>query len=605
ELRLCSKKKAAVQLKSRGNTHTTLNAPVLVPVSVQHPWCMEAASTMLSVDIVKKARRDASSEVTEAESCNEEDKAQKINAMGVEEENGNLGSLIFTPVRSQTRKPCEDSNSSGSGNKIKSQPIETRNRYEVLSEVEDNDYNSENESGMKIEASEGVEDGKQNRSKKEKPPPPVVLHGYTVNHSELSKIIGKTATKGYSMKYTRNNINIFIKDKSERKTFIDRIKEQSKQTSGPELCNISEQSDLASSSNQQPSTSSTSNLISPSTPGTPARKTNLMTSSQLNEDNDPSSLNQPTYISPFVSWKEQESDEDTSDDFLQLQRKPIEGDFVVVKFHDEKKNSPMRYIAKIPKEQIEVDNFEITIYHKSATDVLLVLSAPEFYGAAKRQILLSVALIFGIAGALRREELYKMTLEDINDTGTVLIITIPDSKTHIQRRFTVIAETTQKDLNLIEIYRKYKAQRLKNVKSNHFFLQFRNGNCKTQVVGINTFSKIPPIVAKYLSLLNPDHYTGHAFRRSSASLLVDSGGDLIQLKKHGGWKSNAVAEGYVDQSIQNKMDCANKIFTGGHSSRNTPNPASFSANNINDNVLSVVEKSININSCNTNGVSVD
>ncbi|KAF2879230.1 hypothetical protein ILUMI_26944 [Ignelater luminosus] len=75
-----------------------------------------------------------------------------------------------------------------------------------------------------------------------------------------------------------------------------------------------------------------------------------------------------------------------------------------------------------------------------------------------------VALIFGIAGALRREELYKMTLEDINDTGTVLIITIPDSKTHIQRRFTVIAETTQKNLNLIEIYRKYKAQRPKNVK---------------------------------------------------------------------------------------------------------------------------------------------
>ncbi|KAF2897134.1 hypothetical protein ILUMI_09055 [Ignelater luminosus] len=138
-----------------------------------------------------------------------------------------------------------------------------------------------------------------------------------------------------------------------------------------------------------------------------------------------------------------------------------------------------------------------------------------------------VALIFGIAGVLRREELYKMTLEDINDTGTVLIITIPDSKTHIQRRFTVIAETTQKNLNLIEIYWKYKAQRPKNVKSNHFFLQFRNGNCKTQVVGINTFSKIPSNVAKYLSLPNPDHYTGHAFRRSSASLLGDSGGDLI------------------------------------------------------------------------------
>ncbi|KAB0803621.1 hypothetical protein PPYR_00591 [Photinus pyralis] len=37
-----------------------------------------------------------------------------------------------------------------------------------------------------------------------------------------------------------------------------------------------------------------------------------------------------------------------------------------------------------------------------------------------------LALIFGIADALRREELYKITVEDINDTGHVLMITIPD-----------------------------------------------------------------------------------------------------------------------------------------------------------------------------------
>ncbi|KAF2888561.1 hypothetical protein ILUMI_17612, partial [Ignelater luminosus] len=50
--------------------------------------------------------------------------------------------------------------------------------------------------------------------------------------------------------------------------------------SNPELYNISEQSNLASSSNQQSSTPSTSNIISPSTPGTPARKTNLTPSSR-------------------------------------------------------------------------------------------------------------------------------------------------------------------------------------------------------------------------------------------------------------------------------------------------------------------------------------
>ena len=124
-------------------------------------------------------------------------------------------------------------------------------------------------------------------------------------------------------------------------------------------------------------------------------------------------------------------------------------------------------------------------------------------------------------------------------------------------------------------------------------------------MGINTFSKIPSIIAKYLSLPNANQYTGQAFRRSSACLLVDSGGDLIQLKKHGGWKSNAVADGYVDESIQYKMDCASRIFTGGQNSRNISNPASSSANNINNDVLSVVEKSINISSYSTKSVVLD
>lgn len=32
------------------------------------------------------------------------------------------------------------------------------------------------------------------------------------------------------------------------------------------------------------------------------------------------------------------------------------------------------------------------------------------------------------------------------------------------------------------------------------------------------------------------------------------------LKRHGGWKSNATAEGYIDQSISNKIRTSNKIF---------------------------------------------
>jgi len=61
-------------------------------------------------------------------------------------------------------------------------------------------------------------------------------------------------------------------------------------------------------------------------------------------------------------------------------------------------------------------------------------------------------------------------------------------------------------------------------------------------------------------LSNPEEYTGHSFRCSSATLLADSGADLSVLKSHGGWRSNTAAEGYVEDSIANKINISHKIL---------------------------------------------
>lgn len=70
---------------------------------------------------------------------------------------------------------------------------------------------------------------------------------------------------------------------------------------------------------------------------------------------------------------------------------------------------------------------------------------------------------------------------------------------------------------------------------------------------------IPKQIAEYLGLPDAKLYTGHCFRRSSATILVDAGGDLLELKRHGGWRSSTVAEGYVDDSINNKTATSSKI----------------------------------------------
>jgi hypothetical protein len=52
---------------------------------------------------------------------------------------------------------------------------------------------------------------------------------------------------------------------------------------------------------------------------------------------------------------------------------------------------------------------------------------------------------------------------------------------------------------------------------------------------------------------------GHCFRRSLATLLANLGGDLLSLKRHGGWKRSAVAEGYLENSLHGQKIIANTL----------------------------------------------
>jgi hypothetical protein len=53
--------------------------------------------------------------------------------------------------------------------------------------------------------------------------------------------------------------------------------------------------------------------------------------------------------------------------------------------------------------------------------------------------------------------------------------------------------------------------------------------------------------------LNVEGYMGYCFRRSSASLLVDAGVDLLLVKRRGDCRSNTVAEGYLENFDENKV----------------------------------------------------
>jgi cyclophilin family peptidyl-prolyl cis-trans isomerase len=172
-----------------------------------------------------------------------------------------------------------------------------------------------------------------------------------------------------------------------------------------------------------------------------------------------------------------------------------------------------------------------------------------------------------VQGACRRHELCDLTVNDIEDKGDMLLVKIPKTKNDKPRSFVVTD-------NFYHIYKKYAILRPNNVSTTRFFLNYRDGRCSQQVIGINSFGSMPKTVALFLKLKDPESYTGHTFRRTSATLLADSGADLLTLKRHGGWKSNTVAEGYVEDSVCQKkrigQQIANAISEKPSTSRERP-----------------------------------
>lgn len=157
-------------------------------------------------------------------------------------------------------------------------------------------------------------------------------------------------------------------------------------------------------------------------------------------------------------------------------------------------------------------------------------------------------------GACRKHELYMMKIQHLQYLGTAILVSIPDTKTKIERKFTITGE-------FCNTVKKYSDLRPTNATTSNFFLNYQKGRCTNQVVGINKLGNMPKQVATFLQLPNPELYTGHCFRRTSATMLVDAGADVTTLKRHGGWKSTEVAESYIDNSLNSRLNVASKIMT--------------------------------------------
>lgn len=102
-------------------------------------------------------------------------------------------------------------------------------------------------------------------------------------------------------------------------------------------------------------------------------------------------------------------------------------------------------------------------------------------------------MVFGVAGACRKDELSNLTVNDLERHGELLLVKLPTSKNKTPRSFTISNE-------LLDIVTKYEKLRPTTTTTNRLFLCYRNGHCINQVVGKNTFGAMPKKIATYLGL---------------------------------------------------------------------------------------------------------
>lgn len=168
-------------------------------------------------------------------------------------------------------------------------------------------------------------------------------------------------------------------------------------------------------------------------------------------------------------------------------------------------------------------------------------------------LVVKVVLIMGYCGAMRREELTHMSIDDVDFKTDMILVTVPKTKTNVSRLFAITEHYW------IACIRKYVDLRPSNTSSRRFFFNYRNGKCTNQPIGINKIGQMPKVIATFLQLPNAKLFSGHCFRRSSASHLANSGGDLLTIKRHGGWKSSTVAEGYVEGSLKKRVEISQML----------------------------------------------
>ena len=142
---------------------------------------------------------------------------------------------------------------------------------------------------------------------------------------------------------------------------------------------------------------------------------------------------------------------------------------------------------------------------------------------------------------------------DVEDLNNKYLVSISHNKNDYGGQFIIG--------NLFyDVVKKYISLRPPEKFSDRFFIKYTKGTCGRQAIGRHTIGAVPEKIASYLKSPNSNRYTGHCFRRTSATLLSDSGANMQMIKQLGRWRSDIIAQGYIENSMHNREMIYNGVI---------------------------------------------
>ena len=195
-----------------------------------------------------------------------------------------------------------------------------------------------------------------------------------------------------------------------------------------------------------------------------------------------------------------------------------------------------------------------------------ILNAPETMAYK----ILKIITMTAIQGALRVSEIVNLEYDDIIflNNGS-MSVRIKTSKTDTVGKGHTFIVTPNCNSRLCLVMRMKSYMDLLVPKTGRLFRSAtKSEKVGKQPIGINTMGSVPRKIAEFLQLPNVAEYSGHSFRRTSATVLSEKGIGLVELKQHGRWKSTSVCERYVENTICKKMKTSDMIQNSGITQNN-------------------------------------